>query len=103
MALHMVSVGLECINLAIMCQHAEGLREFPRRECIGRKALMINRRARDETVIFQVGIEIINVFGEEHAFINNGLNGERADVKARNRGRDNEFLNAATDNIKLAL
>ena len=85
-----------------MRQHAERLRELPRRECIGREPLVIDRRARNKPVVFEVGIKVIDIFGQEHTFVDNGLYRKRADIEAWNGGCDDALFNAPADNIKFA-
>ena len=45
MALHMIGIGFEGVDLSIMSEHTKRLREPPLRKCIRGITLMINGRA----------------------------------------------------------
>ena len=68
-ALHPVDVAQDGVDLAVVRQHAEGLGQLPLREGVGRIALMEDREARGEALVEQVGIEGRQMFGQEHALV----------------------------------
>ena len=70
MRLHKISVSFHGIDFTIVSQHTERLREPPLWEGIRRVTLVINRRARDETLVLKIRIKIINIFREEHPLVN---------------------------------
>ena len=103
MALHPVHVALERVNLTVMGQHAEGLCQPPLREGVGGVALVIDREGADELIVFQVGIEFGNLFGQHHALVDDAAAGHRSDVHLRHLRGDGGFFDATADDIKLTL
>ncbi len=101
MVFHEIGIGLHRIDFAVMGQHTKRLCQPPLREGIGGITLMVNRGARDKAIVFQIRVKGVDIFRQEHAFINDGLNGKRADVKARDGSRDHTFFDAAADDVKL--
>ena len=73
MALHPIDVALQRVDLAIVREHAERLRETPLRERVGAVALVIDHDGGDETLVFEIGIERVDLRGEEHALVDERL------------------------------
>ena len=103
MALHPVDVAQDGVDLAVMGEHAEGLRQLPLREGVGRIALMEDREARDEALVEQVGIEGRQMLGEEHALVDDRAAGQRADVELGDVLGDRRLLHAPTQDVELLL
>ena len=103
MALHPVHIAMQRVDLAIMRDHPEGLRQAPGREGVGRIALVINRKARDEARIRQVRIELRQILGQEHPLVDERAAGERAEIQLRNLRRDGLLLDPPADDVKIAL
>ncbi len=78
--LHPVDIAAQGVDLAIVRQHAERLRQAPFREGVGREALVEDGDAGDEARVFQVEIEVVDQFGAEHALVDQGPGRERAQI-----------------------
>ena len=102
-ALHPVLVAAQRVDLAIVRDHPEGLGERPLREGIGRIALVIDRKSRNEPLIPQIEIEIVDIGREEHALVDEGLVVQRADIKGRDARLTRAPLDAAAADVELAL
>jgi len=68
-ALHPVHVALERVDLAVMRQHAERLRQPPLRKGVGGIALMIDGEIAHEPRVQQIGIEHRHLLGQHHALV----------------------------------
>ena len=79
---HPVQVAAQRVDLAVMGDHAVGVRELPRREGVGREALMHERERRSEFRVMQVEIIGAELIGEEHALVDQRAAGERHGVEA---------------------
>ena len=66
---HPVVVAAQRVDLAVVRDHAIGMRQRPGRERVGREALVDERQRALEIRIVQVGIIGAELIGEEHAFI----------------------------------
>ena len=64
---------------------------------------MIDREAADEARIGDIGIEVDQVLGEEHALVDDRAAGERADVELADLGFDDRVLDATADDVEVAL
>ena len=102
-ALHPVGVALERVDLAVMGQHAEGLRQPPLRKGVGRIALVIDRECGLEPRIHQVGIEIGHILGQHHALVDDRAARQRTDIHLADASGLRRFLDPAADDVKLAL
>ena len=102
-AFHPVDVTLERVDLAVVGQHAEGLRQPPLREGVGGIALVIDRKRGFKAFVHQVGVEVGNILRQHHALVDDRPAGHRRDVKRRHLSGQRGFLDAATDDVKLAL
>ena len=102
-ALHPVDVAQDGVDLAVVRQYAEGLRQLPLREGVGRIALMEDREARGEALVEQVGVEGRQMLGEEHALVDDRAAAQRADVEFRDAGRNRGLLHAPAQDVELLL
>src|SRR3546814_8954345 len=64
-ALHPVLVAADRVDFAIMREAAEGLRQPPLRESVGRITLVKDRDAAFEQLVRKVGEEVREAFGED--------------------------------------
>ncbi len=103
MVLHPIGVAFQRIDLAVMRQHAEGLRQPPSRECVSRIALMEDRKGRNEPFVLQVGIEVGELFRQEHALVDQRARRQRANIEILDGGGANAFLDAPPAEIKPAV
>ncbi len=101
--LHPVDVAFQRVDLAIVGDHAERLRQVPGREGVGRIALVIDREVGDEALVQQVGIERGQLLGEEHALVDDRAAGERADVELADAFFGRGALDPAPDDIEVGL
>ena len=85
-----------------MRQHAERLSQRPLRKGVGGIALVIDREGRFKAVIHQIGIEIGDLFGQHHAFVDDRPAGQRTEIQARNLCCNGRLFGAATDDVQLA-
>ena len=102
-ALHPVDVAVDGVDLAVMGEHAKGLREAPGGEGISRVALVIDREAADEACIQQIRVEFRQRGRQEHALVDERTCRERAQVQFRDLGRDRLLLDPAADHEQVAL
>ena len=79
---HPVVVAAQRVDLAVVRDHAVGMRERPGREGVGREALMHQRERALEIRIVQVGIIGAELVGEEHALVDDGAARDRHRVIA---------------------
>ncbi len=102
-ALHPVDVAQDGVDLAVVREHAERLRQLPLRKGVGRVALMEDREARGESLVEQVGIEGRQMFGQEHALVDHRAARQRADVELGHVLGDRRLLHAPAQHIELLL
>ena len=100
---HPVAVARERVDLAVVRQHPERLRQPPGREGVGRIALMEDREPRDEARIEKIRIELRKMLGEEHALVDDRPAGEGAEIELRNLRRDRRLLDPPSDHVEVAL
>ncbi len=100
---HPVGVAADRVDLAVMREHAERLRQSPGREGVGRIALVIDGEARDEARIEQVRIELRQALGQEHALVDDRARRQRAEIQFRDLRRDRLFLDAPPHDVEVAL
>src|SRR6266478_676347 len=81
------AVGDDGIDLAVVCDVAEGLGEMPGRLRVGRIALMKDVEGDGEPRIAQVVVELRELPRREQSLVSDGLRGKRADVRARRQER----------------
>jgi hypothetical protein len=78
---HPVDVAAQGVDFTIVRNHAVGMRQLPRREGVGREALMHQRHRADETRILQVLVIGTDLIGEEHALVDDGARRHGHDVE----------------------
>ena len=79
---HPVDVAAQRVDLAIMRDHAEGVRQLPRGKSIGGETLVDQCQRGLEALVNKV-LEIqADLIGEEHALVDNRARRERDDVEA---------------------
>jgi hypothetical protein len=100
---HPVDVALQRVDLAVMGQHSEGLRQPPLREGVGRIALVIDREGGLEALVLQVGIELRHLLGQHHALVDDRPAGQRTEVQFLDTDGGGGLLDPAADDVKLAL
>ena len=103
MALHPVRVALERVDLAIMRQHPERLRQPPLREGVGRIALVIDRKRALEPFVHEVRVEHRHLLGQHHALIDDAAAAQACHVESHDPGRLHRLFDTAADDIKLPL
>ena len=86
-----------------MGERAERLRQPPGREGVGRIALVIDRKARNETGVEQVRVELGQAFGQEHALVDDRARRQGAEIQLGYLCCDRLLLDAAADHVKIAL
>ena len=102
-ALHPVDVAAQGVDLAIVGERAERLRQLPGRHGVGRVALVEQREVGDEALVLQVGIEQGQGFGEEQALVDHRAAAQRADVEVGDVLGQRLLLDPAADQIEVAL
>ncbi len=80
---HPVVVAAQRVDLAVMRDHAVGMRQRPGRERVGGEALMHQRQRALEIRIVQVGIIGAELVGEEHALVDHGAARDRHRIIVR--------------------
>ena len=87
-ALHPVLIALAGVDLAVVGQHAERLGQAPLGEGVGGVALVEDGHGGGEALVAQVGVELVDVLGQEHALVDQRASRQRADVEAGQRRLD---------------
>ena len=82
---HPVDVAAQRVDLAVVGDHAIGMREAPGRERVGREALMHERERGFEARIEQVLVVGTELADEHHALVDDGAAGHRDRVIFRRR------------------
>ncbi len=102
-AFHPVDVAFKGVDLAVMRQHPERLRQRPLRKCVGGIALVIDHEGGLEPIVVQIGVENRYLLGQHHAFVNDRPARQAAQVKAGYLRRKRRFFDPSADDVKLAL
>ena len=100
---HPVHVALQGVDLAVVGQHPERLRQPPLREGVGGIALVVDGEGRDETRLLEVGVELGHLLGQHHALVDQRATRQRADVEARDLRLRHRLLDAPPDHVEFAL
>ncbi len=101
-----VEVALQRVDLAVVRDEAERVREVPRRERVGREALVGEGERRDEALVVQVGEELADLVGEQHALVDDGPVRERGHVElpgVREPQRADGVAGGLADDVELPL
>ena len=103
MAGHPVLVAANGVDLAIMRQHPERLRQLPCRHGVGRITLVIDRKGRHKALVQQVREKGRDLLGKEHALVDDRTAGHRADVEIADQLGGHRLFDAAAHDIELSL
>ena len=76
-----VEVAAQRVDLAVVTDEAERMREIPRRERVRREALVDHRQRRHHRFVGEVEIEAADLMGEQHALVDDRARRERRDVE----------------------
>ena len=79
---HPVDVAAQRVDLAIVGDHAIGMRQLPRREGVGREALVDQRQRALEARVGEILVVGRDLVGEEHALVDDGARRHRHGVEA---------------------
>ena len=85
-----------------MGQHPEGLGQPPLREGVGGIALVIDGKGRFKALVHQVGVKSCDLFGQHHAFVDDGTARQRTQIHPLNARLGRGFFNPAADDVQLA-
>ncbi len=96
---HPVDVAHQRVDLAVVGDHAIGVRQRPARERVRREARVHERHRALHLRILQVREEVAHLVGDQHPLVDDRARGERRDVQVRAR---RELADAA-DDVQLAL
>jgi len=69
---HPVQVAAQGIDLAVVADHAEGLREIPGREGVGRETLVHQRQSAGKAFVAQILVVVADLVGQKHALVVQG-------------------------------
>ena len=69
---HPVHVAAHGVDLAVVRDHTERMREIPGRKRIGGKALVHQRQRADHPCILQIEIILADLVGQQHALVDDG-------------------------------
>jgi hypothetical protein len=95
---HPVHIAAQRVDLAVMRDHAIGMRQRPGRERVGREALMHQRQRRLEARIAQI-LEIIAELGrQQHALVDSRPRRQRHGIEAL-RARVLELIDGIRDDL----
>ncbi len=83
---HPVDVAADRVDFAVVGEKAVGMRQAPRREGVGREALMDERQRRDRERIAQVFVEAADLGGEQEALVDHRAGRERRHVELGQAG-----------------
>ena len=103
---HPVDVAAQRVDLAVVGDHPERVRKPPRREGVGREALVDEGERAREARVRQVAVIGADLIGEEHALVDDGARRQRHDVEV---GADrigfgvNPVRDDLADEVELAL
>ncbi len=76
-----VEVAAQRVDLAVVADEAERVREVPGRERVRREALVHHRQRRDERLVVEVLVEAPDLMGEQHALVDDRARRERRHVE----------------------
>ena len=96
-----VDVAEHGVDLAVVGERAERLRELPCGEGVGRIALVEDREVGDEARVAQVGVEVVDVLGEEHPLVDHRPAAQRTDVEIGDVQRQHRLLDAPPDDVEV--
>ena len=77
---HPVAVAHDGVDLAVVGDEPERVRERPAREGVGREPRVHDRQRRGDALVDQVGEEVVELVGGEHALVGHGPRRQRREV-----------------------
>ena len=102
-----VEVALERVDLAVVAEEAEGLRERPARVRVGREARVVDGEVGHVGVVRQVLVELPDRARVDHALVHDRPPGERAEVEVarvlRGEALAAELLDRLAENVQPTL
>ncbi|EXI75851.1 MAG: hypothetical protein AW07_00779 [Candidatus Accumulibacter sp. SK-11] len=103
---HPIVIAAQRVDLAVVCNHPEGMRQLPRREGIGREALVDQRHRRNATRVPEVGIVLANLISQQQALVDDRPRRHRRLVELLamlESERADRVCRPAADDVQLAL
>ena len=103
---HPVDVAPDGVDLAVMTEVAERLRQRPRREGVGGEPLMDQGEGRFEPLVVEVQVVLVQVGRQHHALVDDGAGRQRRDVKmpdVLDIGVPDHVVGPFADDVELAL
>ena len=79
---HPVHVAAHGIDLAVVRDHAERMRQIPGREGVGGEALMHQRQRADHTRVLQIAVVLADLVGQQHALVDDGARRQRGAIES---------------------
>ena len=78
---HPVAVAAQRVDLAVVRDHAVGVRQLPAGEGVGAEARVEHGQRRDHAPVAQVGVVLRQLRGREHALVDDRAAGEAGEVE----------------------
>ena len=95
---HPVDVAAQGVDLAVVRDHAERMRQIPGREGVGGEALVGQCERRNCTLVLQIQIVSTHLIGQQHTLVHHGATGHRRHVEHLAVGQL-ECLDAVADRL----
>ena len=103
---HPVHVAAHCVDFPVVRHIAERMRQIPRRERVGREALVHEAHRAREIRIRKLAVKLRDLRREKQTFIDNGARRKRRhaeEVAVRHVGRGDFRLHALAHHVELAI
>ena len=84
--IHPVDVAAHGVDLAVVAEVAERVRELPGRKRVGRETLVDHREGGGDPLVREVRVVAVEPLGQDHSLVADGPAGERDDVEGLSRG-----------------
>jgi hypothetical protein len=78
-----VAVALDGVDLAVVREQAEGLRQGPARHGVGREALVEHADRRAQALVGEVAVKARQVHGHDQALVGDHARRQAADIELR--------------------
>ncbi len=101
-----VDVAAQRVDLAVVADHAERVREVPRREGVGREALVHERERRLDARVLEIEVVLAHLVGEQQSLVADGARRHRRHVEllaVLQAQRLDRMARALADDVELAL
>jgi hypothetical protein len=101
-----VEVAAQCVDLAVVADEAERMREVPRRKRVRRKALVHHRERGHHRRVVQVDVVLAHLVREQHSLVDDRARRERRHVELLAMAqveRLDRVARALADHVQLAL